>query len=78
MVVLDNIERLIDFVNSGPRFSNSILQAILVLTKKHPHKNRKIFIIGTTSNADLLVNLDLIRGFNELIEVPELSSAREI
>lgn len=74
LVVLDNIERLIDFVSIGPRFSNAVLQTILVLTKKPPpHDNRKILIIGTTSNAALLEDLDLVHSFNVVLEVKKLS-----
>ena len=34
IVILDDIERLLDYVDIGPRFSNTILQTLLVLTKK--------------------------------------------
>ena len=33
-MILDDIERLLEFVAIGPRFSNTILQTLLVLTKK--------------------------------------------
>lgn len=33
-IIMDNIERLIEFIDIGPRFSNTILQAVLVLLKK--------------------------------------------
>ena len=79
LIVLDNIERLIDYVNSGPRFSNSILQAILILTKKVPPKSdRSIFIMGTTAMASFLEDLDLIRSFNVVIEVKKLKAHDQI
>lgn len=37
-VVVDDIERLLDYVPIGPRFSNLVLQALLVLLKKPPPK----------------------------------------
>ena len=38
IVVVDNIERIIEWVPIGPRFSNPVLQALMVLlTKKPPH-----------------------------------------
>jgi len=37
-IVIDNIERIIEYVDIGPRFSNNILQALLVLIKKIPDK----------------------------------------
>ncbi|CAB1312015.1 unnamed protein product [Coregonus sp. 'balchen'] len=39
-VVVDDIERLLDYVPIGPRFSNMVLQALLVLLKKPPPKVR--------------------------------------
>jgi len=36
LIIIDDIERIIDYVPIGPRFSNSILQALLVLLKKTP------------------------------------------
>lgn len=79
LIVLDNIERLIDYVNSGPRFSNAILQAILILTKKIPPKaDKKIMIVGTTSMATFLEDLDLVRSFNVVIEVKKLSDPTEL
>lgn len=79
LIVLDNIERLIEYVNSGPRFSNSILQAILVLTKKIPPKSdRRTMIIGTTSMATFLEDLDLVRSFNVVLQVKKLSDPTEI
>ncbi|NXS65216.1 NSF ATPase, partial [Pandion haliaetus] len=40
-VVVDDIERLLDYVPIGPRFSNLVLQALLVLLKKAPPQVRK-------------------------------------
>ena len=36
LIVLDDIERLLEFIHIGPRFSNAVLQALLVLIKKVP------------------------------------------
>uniref|UniRef100_A0A8C1A039 Vesicle-fusing ATPase n=2 Tax=Castor canadensis TaxID=51338 RepID=A0A8C1A039_CASCN len=41
-VVVDDIERLLDYVPIGPRFSNLVLQALLVLLKKAPPQVREI------------------------------------
>ena len=50
LIILDDIERLIEFINIGPRFSNLVLKALLVLIKKNPLTlGRKLMIIGTTS-----------------------------
>jgi len=79
LIVLDDIERLIEFIHIGPRFSNHILQALLVLVKKKPsNKDRKLFIIGTTSIKSILSELDLVDGFNVNIKLPLLKEKEEI
>ena len=58
VIILDEIERLVEYISVGPRFSNSILQAILMLLKKAPpYKNRRLLIFGTTSSMDVLNEL---------------------
>ena len=49
LIILDNIERIIEYIKIGPRFSNLILQTLLVYIKKNPPKDKKIMIIGTTN-----------------------------
>lgn len=57
-IVIDNIERIIEFIDLGPRFSNPILQALLVLIKKVPlKKENRLLIIGTTNSAQILESL---------------------
>jgi len=73
IIVLDNIERLIEFVHIGPRFSNLILQTMLVLLKKVPGKKRKLMVIGTTSQKDTLKNLEISEAFNFTMRVPQLT-----
>ena len=46
--MLDDIERLLEYVAIGPRFSNAVLQTLLVLLKKQPPAGRKLFVVGTT------------------------------
>ncbi|SOV10675.1 N-ethylmaleimide-sensitive fusion protein [Plasmodium sp. gorilla clade G2] len=79
LVILDNIERLIDYTRIGPRFSNSILQAIMVLIKKKPKKeNQKILIICTTSEYQFMKDVGLTKNFFVNIHVPLLSTASSI
>jgi hypothetical protein len=37
----------------GPRFSNLVLQVLLVLVKKQPPAGRKLLVIGTTSSGEV-------------------------
>lgn len=57
-IVLDEIERIIEYIDEGPRFSNAVLQTLLVLIKKIPDKDFcKLVVIGTTSQAKSLSRL---------------------
>lgn len=74
IIILDNIEKLIEYIKIGPRFSNLILQTILVYIKKlPPKKGKKLFIIGTTSIASHLEDLGIVNAFDRVIHVPNLS-----
>ncbi|ANQ07620.1 Uncharacterized protein PCOAH_00019570 [Plasmodium coatneyi] len=79
LVILDNIERLIDYTRIGPRFSNPVLQAIMVLIKKKPKKeNQKILIICTTSEYQFMKDVGLVKNFFVNIEVPLLHSSTAV
>eukprot|EP00250_Pteridium_aquilinum_P005582 c15654_g1_i1 orf=195-2447(+) len=75
IIILDDIERLLEYVNIGPRFSNLILQTLLVLLKRIPPKGRRLLIIGTTGAADVLNEMGMIDVFNKNLHVPELKGA---
>ncbi|CAN9508777.1 unnamed protein product [Ophioblennius macclurei] len=77
-VVVDDIERLLDFVPIGPRFSNLVLQALLVLLKKPPPKGRKLLIIGTTSRKDVLQEMEMLNAFSTTVHVPNISRGAQL
>lgn len=77
-VVVDDIERLLDYVPIGPRFSNLVLQALLVLLKKPPPKGRKLLIIGTTSRRDVLQEMEMLDAFSTTIHIPNISRGEEL
>lgn len=63
--MVDSIERLIDYCPIGKRFSNRILQAILLLLEKTPPKEEnKLLLIGTTSSYYHLQQLDITDRFD--------------
>ena len=79
LVILDDIERLIEFIHIGPRFSNPLLQALLVLVKKCPPTiDRKLMIIGTTSQKAIMQEMDLVSCFNVCLNVPYLTLESEV
>lgn len=73
IIVLDNIERLIEYVDIGPRFSNAVLQTILVLLGKKPPMDRKLLILGTTSYPTVLKPMEILDAFNVVVTVHTLS-----
>lgn len=72
VIILDDIERLLEYVAIGPRFSNIVLQTLLVLLKKQPPFGRKLLVIGTTSQGDVAESMGLSDVFNVGLHVPAL------
>ncbi|KAH8099143.1 hypothetical protein JL720_2123 [Aureococcus anophagefferens] len=65
LIVVDDVERILEYTPVGPRFSNTVLQTLLVLLKKAPPEDhRKLMVIATTSVANHLADLQLTDAFN--------------
>ncbi|XP_059167218.1 vesicle-fusing ATPase-like isoform X2 [Physella acuta] len=77
-IIIDDIERLLDYVPVGPRFSNLVLQAMLVLLKKNPPKGHKLLIIGTTSRKDVLQDLEMYSLFRTVAHVSSVSTSEQL
>ncbi|KAI8928472.1 P-loop containing nucleoside triphosphate hydrolase protein [Entophlyctis helioformis] len=77
-IVIDSIERLLEWVAIGPRFSNAVLQTLLVLLKKPPPKNHKLLILATTSQRSILEPMELVDAFNASIYVPSVVSIKSV
>ena len=79
IIILDNIERLIEYIRIGPRFSNLLLQTLSVFIKKlPPKKGKKMLIIGTTSCASQMEDLGLVECFDRRIQIPNLTKTEII
>lgn len=81
MIFIDDIERLIEYSPVGPRFSNSVLQTLLILFRKlPPEEGTKLFIVATTSMSQYLQ--DLVHNFTDtftlVLDVPLLTEAKEV
>ncbi|GFP78610.1 vesicle-fusing ATPase [Phtheirospermum japonicum] len=74
IIVLDDIERLLEYVAIGPRFSNLISQTLLVLLKRLPPKGKKVLVIGTTSEVDFLDSVGIRDAFSVTYHVPTLKT----
>ncbi|MED6195759.1 hypothetical protein PIB30_041002 [Stylosanthes scabra] len=74
VIVLDDIERLLEYVAIGPRFSNLISQTLLVLLKRLPPKGKKLMVIGTTSELSFLDSIGFCDAFSVTYHVPALNT----
>lgn len=77
-IVVDNIERLLDYGPIGPRYSNITLQALLVLLKKQPPKGRKLLVICTSSRRQVLEDMEIISAFTSVLHVSNLSAPEHL
>ncbi|KAL3428190.1 Vesicular-fusion protein sec18 [Phlyctema vagabunda] len=93
IVIIDNIERIIEWVQIGPRFSNTIYQTLQVLLTKRPptvslildsyctptntRQPRRLLVIGTTSQNSVLKNLGQ-SIFDREIAVPNVNTGNEL
>jgi len=78
IIIVDEIERHLDYVPIGPRFSNTVLQALLVLFKKQPPKGRKLLVIGTTSSVNILREMSFLYSCNAVLEVPNVTTGKDV
>ncbi|KAL8166194.1 hypothetical protein V2J09_007693 [Rumex salicifolius] len=72
VIVLDDIERLLEYVAIGPRFSNVIAQTLLVLLKRLPPQGKNLLVIGTTSEVSFLDSVGVCGAFSVTYHVPTL------
>mmetsp|Transcript_15109 Transcript_15109/g.47456 ORF Transcript_15109/g.47456 Transcript_15109/m.47456 type:complete len:782 (-) Transcript_15109:195-2540(-) len=73
LIVVDDIERLVEYSPIGPRFSNTVLQTLLVLLKKPPADGHRLLVVCTSAlPRATLRDLELVDAFNVLLHVPKL------
>ncbi|KAI0040942.1 AAA-domain-containing protein [Auriscalpium vulgare] len=72
VIVVDNIERLLDWTPVGPRFSNSVLQSLMVLMAKRPPKGRRLLVIATSSLRPMLTEVGL-STFDAELRIPPIT-----
>ncbi|CAN6915904.1 unnamed protein product [Brassica oleracea] len=72
IVILDNIERLLEYTEIGPRFSNMILQTLLIYLNQLPKEGSKLLVLGTTSELNFLKAVGLRKAFSVTYYVPLL------
>lgn len=77
LLIIDDLESFIEYVDVGPRFSNAVLQALIVLFRKHPPEGRRLVVIATTARRDLLADLGLASAASAVLTLPPISLGAE-
>ncbi|KAL7675137.1 hypothetical protein ACOME3_001404 [Neoechinorhynchus agilis] len=77
-VILDNIEGMIEYAAIGPRFSNLMVQSIKLLLSKPLEKDRRLCVIGTTSQMAVMKALGIDRAFKQTIHLRNLETGLEV
>jgi vesicle-fusing ATPase len=92
VIVVDSLERLLDWNPIGPRFSNGVLQALVVLFGRRPPKvcfswselesaniqGRRLLVLATTSNKNILTDMDVISAFDTDISISPITSIESV
>jgi vesicle-fusing ATPase len=78
IIIVDDIERHLEYVRIGPRFSNIVLQALTVLFKKKPPHGRKLLVIGTTSCFNVLKEMSFLHSCNSVLEIPSVKDGADV
>ncbi|VDC02103.1 unnamed protein product [Peniophora sp. CBMAI 1063] len=77
IVVVDNLERLLEWTPVGPRFSNGVLQALIVLMSRRPPAGHRLLVLATTSLRPMLADVGL-DTFDAELRVPALSHLTQL
>jgi vesicle-fusing ATPase len=78
ILIIDDLERLMDYTPIGPRFSNLVLQALLVLLNQEPPKGHRLLVLATSSSMDFLREVDLVSRFPKIVRVRQLRHLDEV
>lgn len=77
-ILIDNIERLLDYGSIGPRYSNLVLQALFVLLKKEPPPGKKLLVLCTTSCRQILEEMGLLSTFTTVLHAHNLTEPQHL
>lgn len=78
-IILDDVERLIEYVPLGHAYNSHVLNALLVLAAKPPPvRERRLLVIATTSSPALLNTLGFRDIFMQVLKVPTLSKPESV
>lgn len=78
VVIIDDIERLLNYVGYGTIFSNHILQTLIMFLNKKITPQHKLCVICTTSEYEFLQRVDVLKHFDICSEVPLVNTIEDI
>ena len=78
ILFLDSIERLIEYSSIGCRYNNVILQTILAILNADVNVNKKIIIFITSTNFNLMEDLEIIESVDKYYNYPNVINKNEI
>lgn len=67
-----------DYVSIGPRFSNAVLQTLLVLLRNLPPNDHCLLVIGTSSAKHEMDMMGLCGTFQSVVEVPPIRHKQQV
>lgn len=65
VILIDNLERIIDWNPIGPRLSNVVVTALATRLVQKPPKGRRLLVLATSSRRNAMMQLDLLDVFNQ-------------
>lgn len=79
LILIDDVERLLEFASIGTsvRFSNMVLQALMVLLKRRPPSKCRLMVV-VTGILDQMQRLGLDSMFYSIVSLGMLSNPEEI
>lgn len=78
VVLVDNLERIIDWSPVGPRFSNNVVVALMTAIQEPPPQGKRMLVLATSSARQVLSNLDILSAFDVDQAVPAVQSLEEL
>ena len=80
MILIDDVEHLLEYANvqSSVRFSNMVLQALMVLLKRRPPSRCCLMVVVTTSVMDQMQLLHFDQVFYSVVSLPNLTKPAEV
>jgi vesicle-fusing ATPase len=78
VVVLDDLERLLEYVPLGCRFSNVVLQTLVGVLARPPAPGHRVLVLATATDPDLLRDLGLWDLFHVALVCPLVATPLEV